>query len=68
MVSRTSIQVAGQQLAGEIKNPTSLQVNEQLSPVWSTFLTISVTLSIITLNWKAPVKNDWLLKWAKNKI
>ena len=66
----------------------SIQVNEQLSPVWSSFLTSShkkqdtqlnsthnmnntsevVTLSIIALNLGAPVKNDWLLKWPKNKI
>ena len=65
-----------------------VQVNEQLSPVWRTFLTSSlkkhdtqlnlahkmnntsevVTLRIIALNWGAPVKNDWLLKWPKNKI
>ena len=66
----------------------SIQVNEQLPPVWRTFLTSSlkkhdtqlnsahnmnntsevVTLSIIALNLEAPVKNDWLLKWPKNKI
>ena len=27
-----------------------------------------VTLSVIALNWKAPVQNGWLLKWPKNKI
>ena len=27
-----------------------------------------VTLSVIALNWVAPVKNGWLLKWPKNKI
>ena len=27
-----------------------------------------VTLSVIALNWVAPVKNRWLLKWPKNKI
>ena len=65
-----------------------LQVNHQLSPVWSPFLTFSlkkqyiqlnsahnmnnisevVTLSVIALNWAAPVKNGLLLKWPKNKI
>ena len=68
----------------------NIQVNRQLSPVWSTILTISlkkqstqlnlksarnmnntsevVTLSLIALNWVAPVKNGWHLKWPKNKI
>ena len=27
-----------------------------------------VTLSVIALNWVAPVNNGWLLKWPKNKI
>ena len=66
----------------------SIQVNQQLLPVWSTFLTISLekqytqlnsahnmnntsemeSLSVIALNWVAPVKNGWILKWPKNKI
>ena len=66
----------------------SIQVNHQLLPLWSTYLTISlekqytkfnsahnmnntsemVTLSEITLNWVAPVKKCWILKWPKNKI
>ena len=27
-----------------------------------------VTLGVVALNWVAKVKNDWLLKWPKNKI
>ena len=27
-----------------------------------------VTFSVIALNWLAPVKNGWILKWPKNKI
>ena len=66
----------------------SIQVNHQLLPVLSTFLTISlekqytqlnsahnmnntiemVTLSVIALNWVAPIKNGWILKWPKNQI